>query len=255
MIRKGMGCLCVAAIVMSAASAAVRAEDTGVLKGKVLLSANEKPKRTNMFTDIKTDAKCAELYPGDKPQVGSEQVIAKDTDPKQDKAWLLQNAIVYLSSPMEGKTFPAPTEKKTLDQKGCLYHPHVMTMQVEQTLTILNSDPFLHNINAAPEKNPPFNVGQPQAGMTKDVVMKKPEIFKVKCDVHKWMGAYIGVFAHPFHTVTNEKGEFEIKGIPAGEWEFTAWHEVYGVVNGKVTIKAGDNTHDFTFKAEGTAGK
>lgn len=249
---KGLGRLGMAALVWVASSAAVQAEDTGVLKGRVLLNANEKPKRTNIFSDIKTDAKCAELYTGDKPQVGSEQVIAKDSG--QEKLFVLQNAIVYLSSPMEGKTFPVPAEKVTLDQKACIYHPHVLTLQVDQTLTILNSDPFLHNVNAAPEKNPPFNVGQPQAGMTKEITFKKPEIFKVKCDVHKWMGAWIGVFPHPFHAVTNDKGMFEIKGIPAGEWEFTAWHEVYGEVKGKVTIKAGDNAHDFTFKAEGTSG-
>ncbi|MEN3038056.1 MAG: hypothetical protein ABDI07_02705 [Candidatus Kryptonium sp.] len=39
-----------------------------------------------------------------------------------------------------------------------------------------------------------------------------PEIMvPFKCDVHPWMSAYAGVLDHPFYSVTNDKGEFEIR--------------------------------------------
>lgn len=233
------------------AAGAARAEDTGTLKGVIYLQGKA-PQIKNIFSDIKTEPKCAEQY--EKPQVKAQEILlAKAVEGKEDLR-PMQSAMIFISTDLSGKTFPAATEKKTLNQQGCLYIPHVLTLQTDQTLLIKNSDPLLHNINASPAKNPPFNYGQPQKDMENPVAFKKAEIFKVKCDVHKWMGAWIGVFPHPFHAVSNEKGEYEIKGLPAGEYEVTFWHEVYGEFKEKVTVKTSDNAKDYTFKAEASAG-
>jgi len=64
----------------------------------------------------------------------------------------------------------------------------------------------------------------------------KAETFRVKCEVHGWMGAYIGVFEHPFFAVTGEDGSFTIKGLPAGEYTLEAWHEKYGTQTLKVKV-------------------
>ena len=39
-------------------------------------------------------------------------------------------------------------------------------------------------------------------------------MFLVKCDVHPWMSAYVGVFSHPFFAVTGDDGKFTIAGLP-----------------------------------------
>jgi hypothetical protein len=47
-------------------------------------------------------------------------------------------------------------------------------------------------------------------------------------DIHKWMNSYVGVFDHPFHTVSTVGGAYEMQ-LPAGKFEVTAWHEEYGI--------------------------
>ena len=69
---------------------------------------------------------------------------------------------------------------------------------------------------------------------------------KFKCDVHPWMGAYVGVMTNPFFAVTDEKGNYSIKGLPAGEYELEAWHEKFGKQTMKVKVGGEAN---FTFKA------
>ena len=54
---------------------------------------------------------------------------------------------------------------------------------------------------------------------------KKEIMIPVGCDVHPWMRSYISVLDHPFFAVTKEDGKFEIKGLPAGEYEIEAFHE------------------------------
>jgi hypothetical protein len=78
----------------------------------------------------------------------------------------------------------------------------------------------------------------------------KPEVpVRFKCDVHKWMGAYVGVLPHPFFSVTNDQGTFEIKNLPPGTYTIEAWQEKYGPQTQTVTISGSEpKTVDFSFK-------
>src|SRR5437016_3518283 len=85
-----------------------------------------------------------------------------------------------------------------------------------------------HNVHAWSEKNPQFNVGQPVKGMANETKFAYPEMpLVIRDDVHKWESAFVGVFNHPFHTVSKSGGSFELK-LPPGYYEITAWHETYG---------------------------
>src|SRR6476646_501627 len=139
----------------------------------------------------------------------------------------LENVIVFVSSGVTAK-YPTPTTPVELNQEHCHYIPHVFTMMTNQPLKVKNSDSTLHNIHAWAEKNPQFNVGQPIKGQVSDTKFANPEVpLPIRCDVHKWMGAFVGVFDHPFHTVSMKSGNFELK-LPPGNYEITAWHEKYG---------------------------
>src|SRR5215204_5855335 len=108
-----------------------------------------------------------------------------------------------------GKTWPAPQTPVTLNQDGCVYKPHVMGIMVGQAYKILNSDGILHNIHTLPKVNPAFNRGQPATVKEMNTTFPKAEnVFQVKCDVHPWMTAFIGVYEHPFFSVTAADGKF-----------------------------------------------
>ena len=161
----------------------------------------------------------------------------------------LENVILYISNGLTETNFPTPTEPKLIDQKGCHYIPHVFTMQTNQPLKIKNSDATLHNIHAYAEKNTAFNIGQAVQNMQNDVNFSQEEVVPLRCDVHKWMGAFVGVFHHPFHTVSVKGGSFELK-VPAGNYEITAWHEKYGKQTAMVQVADNGSAElNFTFKA------
>ena len=138
-----------------------------------------------------------------------------------------------------GKTWPAPKTPVVLDQRGCQYVPHVAGIMVGQPYRILNSDGILHNIHTLPKINPSLNRGQPATVKEFTVSFPKPEgMFQIKCDVHPWMNAYMGVFTHPFFSVTGTDGKFTISGLDAGSYEITAWHERLGTQTASITVSA-----------------
>jgi plastocyanin len=160
------------------------------------------------------------------------------------------NIIVYVSKGVPtGKTFPAPKTPVTLDQNGCQYKPHVQGIMVGQPYRILNSDGILHNVHSLPKVNPTFNKPMPATLKETTTTFAKPEpIFQIKCDVHPWMTAYIGVFTHPFFAATGTDGKFTISGLDPGTYEITAWHERLGTQTASVTVGASDTkTQNFKF--------
>ena len=155
---------------------------------------------------------------------------------------------VYVKEGLEGKAFPAPTGSMQLNQSGCRYDPHMFGIRAGQTMTVLNDDDTLHNINAQPANNDGFNFAQPIRGMTTDVTFRNTEIIPVKCDVHPWMQAYIGVVDHPYFAVTGEDGGFAINNLPAGNYVIAAWHETEGEQTEAVTVGANETAEvTFTF--------
>lgn len=151
----------------------------------------------------------------------------------------LKNVFVYVKEGLEGQTFDIPEEATVLDQKGCVYAPHVFGVRAGQTLTIVNNDDTLHNIHAMPKNNREFNIGQPIKGLKTQKVFDNPEVMiPFKCDVHKWMASYVGVLDHPFFVVTDIDGRFSIEGLPAGDYVVEAWHEKYGTKQTNLSVGA-----------------
>jgi plastocyanin len=160
------------------------------------------------------------------------------------------NIMVYVSKGLPaGKTYPAPKTPVTLDQVGCVYKPHVMGIMVGQPYRILNSDGVLHNVHTLPKVNKSFNAAMPPERKEATTSFPREEpIFQIKCDVHPWMSAYIGVFTHPFYSVTAADGKFSIAGLDPGTYEITAWHERLGPQTASVTVGANETkSQNFKF--------
>ena len=163
----------------------------------------------------------------------------------------LKNVFVYVKEGAKGP-FPVPTQPATISQQGCWYSPHVFGIQVNQPLEILNGDATLHNINAKPKSNTPFNIAQPVKGMKSTKKFSTPELgVTFKCNVHPWMHAFANVVDHPFYGVSGADGSFTISGLPAGTYVIEAWHEQYGTQTQTVSVGDGEaKALDFTFTVQ-----
>lgn len=193
-----------------------------------------------------------------KLQMSADPVCMKaHTEPVMDQSIIvndngtLRNVFVYVKQGAEKWTYTTPTNPVELDQQGCIYHPHIVALMVNQPLKIKNNDPTLHNIHPQPKNNPEFNLGQPTQGMESEKTFATAEFaIPVKCDVHRWMEAYIHVMSNPFFAVSGEDGTFQIKNLPAGTYTIEAWHEKYGAQTQTITVADSESkTADFTFKA------
>jgi plastocyanin len=196
--------------------------------------------------DMTAEAVCHEKH-GGKPAPNEALVLGTGNT--------MGNIMVWVSKGLPaGQTWPAPETPVVLDQDGCVYKPHVMGIMVGQTYRILNSDGILHNIHTLPQINPAFNRGQPATVKEMTTTFPKPEnMFQVKCDVHPWMSAYIGVFTHPFFSVTSTDGKFTISGLDAGSYEITAWHERLGTQTASITVATNETKNqNFTFALPAT---
>ena len=163
----------------------------------------------------------------------------------------LKNVFVYVKEGLEGQTFETPNTPVVFDQSSCMYSPHVFGAQVNQDIQIINSDSTLHNVHSMGEKNKGFNLGMPIKGMKLKKKFGEPEVMvKIKCDVHPWMNAYVGVLPHPFYAVSGDDGTFKIENLPAGTYTIESWHEKYGTQTQQVTVGEGESkTADFSYKA------
>ncbi len=208
----------------------------GQITGKVLFKGKAPAEaRINM----NADPVCKKAHAG---AVFGEEVVV-------NKNGTLKNVLIYIKSGLAAKTYTAPAKKLVFDQEGCQYKPHVMGIMVGQELEIKNSDNTLHNVHSLSKLNPQFNRAQPMKNMVMTEKFQKAETFKVKCEVHPWMGAYIGVFDNPYFAVSGDDGTFTIDNVPAGQYTVEAWQEKYGTQEGTLKVDAtGKATLDFTFK-------
>jgi hypothetical protein len=151
----------------------------------------------------------------------------------------LKNVVLSISAGLPPQSFDPPPQPAVLDQHGCMYEPHVLAVMVGQKIVIRNSDPFLHNVHALSNENPPFNFGQPNVSDTPIEPLKAAETFRVKCDVHPWMSAYVVGLDNPFFAISGDDGSFAIANLPPGDYTLTAWHEQLGKKETPVKVEAG----------------
>jgi plastocyanin len=139
----------------------------------------------------------------------------------------VSNAVVYLADIQHGV---APTlSPVTIDQHHCRYTPRVTTVNVGAELRFTNNDQgVLHNVHGyygVDGDDAWFNAASP-TGVTITRSVLRSGIVRLQCDAgHTWMLAYVHAFNHPYHTVTDATGHFEIRDVPAGIYRVRMWHE------------------------------
>lgn len=183
--------------------------------------------------DCSADPNCAALYRNN-PLLPEDLVVSK--------AGGLAHVFVSVKQGLDAsRKWPVPDRPVILDQKGCLYIPHVFGVLAGQPLEILNSSKINEVPHGYPKRNPEFSFTLPKRGMSKTVVLNEPEAFRIGCDVHPWETAWCHVMAHPFFAVTDAEGRFMIRGLPAGEYALELWHEhaTLGTMTKSTRVEAG----------------
>lgn len=210
----------------------------GTISGRILYEGTV-PERREL--PMKGNPECSALHPTGTSL--SEEVLVSEGG--------LQNVFVYVKSGLEGRKFAVPSTPVVIDNKGCLYVPHVAGVRVGQPVELLNSDPTLHNVRLRSQNQKNWNIGLPFQGMKQTKKFEAVEVMAtLKCDVHPWMTGYVGILDHPYFAVSEPNGSYTIAGLPPGEYEVEAWHETLGTRTARVSVAASaTQTADLTFTA------
>lgn len=141
----------------------------------------------------------------------------------------VRDSVILIHGVARGR---APRGELVVDNRHCLFVPHVSAVMVGARVRVRNSDPILHNTHgvlAAPGagRRTVFNLALPLAGQVIDVTRKLTQVGPVRllCDAHPHMVAWLYVHDSPYATVTDGRGQFRLEEIPPGTYRVSLWHE------------------------------
>ncbi len=241
-----------AATTPSAPATTAKAEGYGTLKGQVTFNGNPPaPKEL--------------VAKGQAPK--DPEVCAKDAPIKSQRLIVdggnkgVKNVLVYIPKPNgkvnEEAVSAAKQAKIEFDQEHCIFEPHVMALMAGTEVTLKNSDSINHNINSRLKNNSFNSLISGGQMVLKPIETPERTPGQLTCDIHPWMSASWMVLDNPYFAVTDDRGNYEIKNVPAGAQKVVVWQET--VVPGgfvtpgsgeELTIKPNDTTiKNFTMDA------
>ncbi|MBI3323103.1 MAG: hypothetical protein HYZ95_01405 [Candidatus Omnitrophica bacterium] len=126
-----------------------------------------------------------------------------------------------------------------VDQKECVFSPHVVATAAGGSVAIRNSDGVIHNIRIFREGNPSMLMHRWQKADAADIPWRFEEAgrYVVRCGVHPWMYAWVFVAPHRAVAVTDESGRFVLAGVAPGRHTLRVWHETLG--QAEVAVEVG----------------
>jgi hypothetical protein len=231
-MQHALSCALCCALILALAGG-TRAEDKPkwvTIKGQVVFPA-----------DKQIPARAALNVNQDKPHCLSKGAILDESILVNPKTRGIKNVVVYLRPDNEkpaaafapNEIHPDDLKRKpaevVIDQPCCMFVNRVSLARVGDTIVVKNPAPapVAHNFFWDSANNGSHNVNVPVQGlwkMPKPLVAEAPPI-QYKCTIHGWMTGYVRIFDHPYYTITDEDGKFEIKNAPAGKYRIVFWHE------------------------------
>jgi plastocyanin len=176
--------------------------------------------------DLSRNAECAQQHAGPVP---AGDLIVHDI--------FIENVIVYIKEGLGDRVFAVPETPVVIDQQKCLFVPRIAAARAGQPIRFLNSDPLQHNVHGVSLHGNGWNFSLAVKGAARTITIDEPEIpIDIKCDIHPWMKASLGVFDHPYFAVTDAKGQYTLTDVPPGTYVIAAWQEKLGTTTKTVTL-------------------
>jgi plastocyanin len=164
--------------------------------------------------------------------------ISGTVDAKPSK--YLKDTIVYVKN-VPGAKLTAKTVE--IDQKGMEFTPHIVLVAVGDTVKFQNHDKVDHNVMSS---DGGYDLGTWGGGQDKERVFKTEGVFAQVCKLHPEMLAYVFVGQNRLAAVVDDKGNFTIDAVPAGNYEVVVWNPKLKAAPQKVTV-APDGTATVKF--------
>lgn len=138
--------------------------------------------------------------------------------------------------------------KRLIENAGCAFVPRVGAALLGDSLEIHNRDSILHNTHITVEEKTFLNVAQLAGSRPIPKTLKRAGLHDIRCDKHTFMAGVLQVFAHPYFSVTDEFGKFQLPQLPDGTYTIVAWHETLGSHEQEITVPSqGAITINFDF--------
>lgn len=203
----------------------VAEQTTGMISGKILLD-RDPPDLPEIVVDKSIDF-CGETL---KDAV----LLVEDRG--------IQGAVVSLD--WEGEIVKAEklAQPVGLQSRGCRFYPRIQATRLGNYLTLQSGDEIIHNPHGWwNDKKTVFNITLLNPNHSFKRKLKWAGIYRVECDTHTWMKAYILVFGHPYYTITDASGTFRLENVPVGTYTLRVWHEVLGEQRATVVVKSDES--------------
>ncbi|SLM47282.1 conserved exported protein of unknown function [Nitrospira japonica] len=217
--------------------------DGGTLTGAVTLEGNvPKPKGYNLTT-LPDPFYCGRISDGQGWRILQPFQVGPIGE--------FREVVVYLEGVDKGKPFD-DRGLPQIEAKDCLFDPFTTVVRDDQTVTVVNMDPVMHDIQAYETSHLGprvlFNVPLPMnpqhphnykdrsdaalyhrhmagAPMKQLVNLSKGRrIFVMQCGFHAYMESWGLAATNPYFAKTDEQGRFTMTDVPPGTYKLVVWH-------------------------------
>lgn len=180
-----------------------------------------------------------------------------------------REVVVYLEGIDRGKPFDEKSVPQ-IEARDCLFLPFTTVVRDHQTVTVVNMDPVMHDIQAYETSQLgarvlfnvplPMNPQHPRnfkdrseaalyhkhmagAPMKELVTLSKDRrIFVMQCGFHAYMESWGVSVINPYFAKTDEQGRFTITDVPPGTYKLVVWHPYIRTVNEQIVTIATKRT-------------
>jgi plastocyanin len=177
------------------------------------------------------------------PEAGTVRHLI-EVDPKTKG---LKDAVVWLEGVPASDVAKreAPEEPVVMDQQNYAFVPHVLAVEVGREVEFRNSDSANHGVTASsPEPKNRFDVVTPPGGRQSHRFVASKSPVAIGCPIHGMMAAWVYVFDHPYHAVSDEHGEFRLPPVSPGHYMLHVHHPDGGMRRQEeIIVRAGEPLH------------